>query len=81
MPVGSTTSLSPTPCLLKMSLIPKLSRGVFLVTEMKGEQLLFLLWIIQGCIFLPVLHAVVSWGQGLLLALVTDEQIIHFRNK
>lgn len=55
---------------------------MFLMTEMKGEQLLFLLWIIQGCTFLPVFHAVSSGGQGLLLALVVrDEQIINFRNK
>ena len=82
MLVGSTPSLSPTPFLLKMSLIPKLRSCVFMMTEMKGEQLLFLLWIIQGCTFLPVFHAVSSWGQGLLLALVVrDEQIINFRNK
>jgi len=82
MLVGSTPSLSPTPFLLKMSLSPKLKSCVFLMTAMKGEQLLFLLWIMQGCTFLPVLRAVSSWGQGLLLAVVVrDEQIINFRNK
>lgn len=80
--VGSTSSLSPTPFLLQMSLIPKLRSCVFMMTEMKGEQLLFLLWIIQGCTFLPVFHAESSQGQGLLLALVVrDELIINFRNK
>lgn len=53
-----------------------------MMTEMKGEQLLFLLWIIQGCSFLPGFYAVSSWGQGLLLApVVRDEQIINFRDK
>lgn len=53
-----------------------------MMTEMKGEQLLFLLWITQGCTSLSIFHAVGSLGQGLLLALVVrDEQIVNYKNK